>query len=673
MRTAGALLVLLALTIGVYWKLTLSDLYTWLENPDHSLLLRPWLDYEAREVHAGRLPLWDPYHYGGQSLVAQLEPGVFNPFNWPLFLWPLKDGHVTIGALHWYWVLIHFVAAAFLYWLCRDLGCGVGSSLVGATVYGFIGYVGQSGTTVFLMSCIWVPVALLFLARVFRGERVVANGAACGAALGAGFLTGHHNIPIYLVVIVGVCWVARLAPRLRDRRLWLAAFACLAIWLMVGAVQSLPTIEYGKQALRWVGTPEPLHWKDPVPYSVHAEYSLQMKSVPGLLAPGLTVHANPFVGIVALSLAIAAVVWRRKEVSVRLLAGVAIGAFVLALGKDTPVHWVVYKIVPMVEKARYPAMCIAIFQCAVAALAAMGLALPVKTLRRMVVPLALAGVAGLALLWRLHMPADYPAWIVAMVALGMAAAMWRRWWPAVLALALVEVAADPRPILRPKDVPDSYTKLIASHADIAAFLKAQPGWFRVEVDDEAVPYNFGDFYGIEQFGGYVPGMPERVHRVLGHPETARQYGIAYRVGKKPSNEAQAQVFASSSGLKVYRDPRIGEPVWAEHEGPCTAPDRFAVVSRTPESSEFEVELGCAGRVLIGDPYYRGWRAWVDGRRAPIEEADGGIRAVRAGAGRHRIVFRYRPASVMWGAGLTTLGLVMLVTLRRCRGPKGWLD
>ena len=68
---------------------------------------------------------------------------------------------------------------------------------------------------------------------------------------------------------------------------------------------------------------------------------------------------------------------------------------------------------------------------------------------------------------------------------------------------------DPRPIIRERNVPDSYTALIASHADIAGYLKQQPGWFRVEVDDAVIPYNFGDFYGIEQWGGYVPGMPKR--------------------------------------------------------------------------------------------------------------------------------------------------------------------
>jgi hypothetical protein len=670
MRTAGALALLLALTAGVYWKLTLSDRYTWLENPDHSLLIRPWLDYEAREVHAGRLPLWDPYLVGGQSLVAQLEPGVFNPFNWPLFLWPLHDGHVTIGALHWYWVLIHFVAAAFMYWLCRDLKCGAGASLVGASIYGFLGYVGQSGTTVFLMSCLWVPVALLFLARVFRGERPMSNAALCGAALGAGFLTGHHNIPIYLVVLVGVVWAWLLARRVRDGRLWTAAVVCLVVWLMVGAVQSLPTIEYGRQALRWVGLAEPLRWKDTVPYSVHAEYSLQARSLPGILVPGRVVHADPFIGIVALSLAVAAVWWRRKSSDVRMLAVVAGLAMLLALGKDTPVHWVVYKLVPMVEKARYPAMAIAIFQCAVAALAAMGLGLPRETLRRMFAPLVAVGIAGLGVYFAMSraglVPAGHPAWVVAAVALGLA--MTVRWLGAapvaVLALVMVEAAIDPRPILRPRDVPDSYTALIASHADIAEYLKRQLGWFRVEVDDDAVPYNFGDFYGIEQFSGYVPGMPERVHRVLGHAETAREYGVSYRIGKAPSNPAQVEVFQGRSGLKVFRDPRIGEPLWVERAAPCGSGDRLRVVSREPEAAVFEAGMGCAGRVVVGDAYYRGWRAYVDGRRVPIEEAEGGIRAVQAGPGEHRIEFRYRPASVYVGGALTLLGLAAAFGLRR---------
>jgi hypothetical protein len=83
-----------------------------------------------------------------------------------------------------------------------------------------------------------------------------------------------------------------------------------------------------------------------------------------------------------------------------------------------------------------------------------------------------------------------------------------------------------------------------------------------------------------------------------------------------------------------------------------------VVSRAPEAFVVEAELGCPALVVAGDSYYPGWRARVDGERHPVQELDS-VRAVRAGAGRHTIEFRYRPAPVYWGLGLTLLGFSLV--------------
>jgi hypothetical protein len=662
MRTAGALAALLLITVGLYWKLTLSDRYTWLENPDHANLIRPWLDYEARELHAGRIPLWDPYLWAGQPLHAQMEPGLANPFNWLLFATPVRDGHLTRAALDWYWVLIHWVAAAFCFWLCRDLGCGYLASVVGGAIYGFLGYVGWVGTTCFSMSCLWVPVALLFFARVNRGERPVSNAALCGAALGAGFLMGHHNVPIYLVVTLGVAWAWLLLRRRTDRRLWVAAAVCLVVWLLVGAVQTLPTIEYGRQALRWVGLSEPLSWSDKVPYSVHAEYSLQARSLPGIVFPGFAVHASPFVGVVALMLAMAAV-WRRwKSPDVRLLSTVAAVALLLALGKDTPLHWVAYRFIPMVEKARYPAMAIAIAQCAVAALAALAFAVPRQLLRWLAVPAAVMGLAAVALYFANWV---HPTLVTAAVALVLAALLRieRAIPAAVLVLIVAEAASYPPPILREREFPGSYASLIASQSDLATFLKSQPGWFRTEFNEDDVPYNFGDYYGVEEFSGYVPGMSARLNRILGEATTRPRYGVRYYVGKAPKSAAQIEVFQSASGVRVFENPGVGEPLSVWRDTPCARTDKLRVVSRTSEEAVFEGDLACPGLVVAGDPYYRGWRATVDGKRVPIQEFESGVRAVRAGSGNHRVVFRYRPLPVYLGAALTICGLLLTAALR----------
>jgi hypothetical protein len=145
-------------------------------------------------------------------------------------------------------------------------------------------------------------------------------------------------------------------------------------------------------------------------------------------------------------------------------------------------------------------------------------------------------------------------------------------------------------------------------ADIAAFLHAQPGWFRVEFDDADVPFNFGDLYAIEQFGGAVSSMPLRVHSSLGNQETPRIYGIRYRVARLPSGPAQLSVFTSRSGLHVWRDSRIADPIATWRTAPCNAPDQFRIVSRTPERLVLDVVLPCPALVRVGDSFYPGWRS-----------------------------------------------------------------
>ncbi|HKA02044.1 MAG TPA: hypothetical protein VKE70_36285, partial [Candidatus Solibacter sp.] len=211
------------------------------------------------------------------------------------------------------------------------------------------------------------------------------------------------------------------------------------------------------------------------------------------------------------------------------------------------------------------------------------------------------------------------------------------------------------------DRKDSYMRMVERQSDIAEFLKAQPGWFRVDIDEDAIPYNFGDLHGIEQFGGLVSSMPESTQRLLGHEETPRLFGIRYYVGRKPSHPTQEEVFRSRSALIVYRDTRIDQPMSAFRTEPCAGTDRFTSLTRTPGYVVLDAELACPALVLVGDAFYPGWRARVDGNRTPVQEVSA-IRAVPAAAGRHRIEFFYRPASIYWGFGLSVTALIAVLVL-----------
>jgi uncharacterized membrane protein YfhO len=71
----------------------------------------------------------------------------------------------------------------------------------------------------------------------------------------------------------------------------------------------------------------------------------------------------------------------------------------------------------------------------------------------------------------------------------------------------------------------------------------------------------------------------------------------------------------------------------------------------------EANLGCKGLIVLGDTYFPGWYATVDGRAAKVWEVDGLVRGVEVAAGAHVVEMRYSPRSVWLGAGLSLLGLM----------------
>src|SRR5262245_11590530 len=94
-RDALTPLVLLLIVIAFFWKLILTNQYSWLQWPDLAWQVLPWFQYQAVQFHHHVFPIWDPYQFGGQSLIGQDQPGLAYPINWILFSLPLRDGHIN--------------------------------------------------------------------------------------------------------------------------------------------------------------------------------------------------------------------------------------------------------------------------------------------------------------------------------------------------------------------------------------------------------------------------------------------------------------------------------------------------------------------------------------------------------------------------------------------------
>ncbi len=73
----------------------------------------------------------------------------------------------------------------------------------------------------------------------------------------------------------------------------------------------------------------------------------------------------------------------------------------------------------------------------------------------------------------------------------------------------------------------------------------------------------------------------------------------------------------------------------------------------------EVEAASPGWLVLRDLYFPGWDALVDGQPAEIRVADSAFRSVRLAAGRHEVVFLYRPDSFKLGLVLSFLAALVI--------------
>ena len=64
--------------------------------------------------------------------------------------------------------------------------------------------------------------------------------------------------------------------------------------------------------------------------------------------------------------------------------------------------------------------------------------------------------------------------------------------------------------------------------------------------------------------------------------------------------------------------------------------------------------------MLTDNMYPGWKAYIDGKEAPIYRADYTFKAVIVPKGRHTIIFTYQSFAVNLGLIVSGLGLLLFV-------------
>jgi len=710
--------LLLVITILFHWKLVLTNQYTWLEAGDIGSLILPWFQFQAGEWHHWRFPMWDPNSWTGQPLFGQAQPGAAYPINWLLFWMPLKHGWLRQDVLHWFYVLVHYLAGLTCYALCRDLGRSRLAAVLGGIVYSLAGYVAYTDSPQMLHGAIWAPLVFLFLFRALtapEGRGSIRNAVLSGFFLGVTWLAGHHQMQIFLSLAVAGMWGWAAA---RSRRLAMSAALSIGIAVLTSAFQTLPAWEYGRQAVRWVGTEQPQGLREIVPYRVHEQYALKPISLIGVFVAGVE-HGpyDAYVGVAALTFAVLGAILAWKERQVRWLATIAQCGIVFALGGNSVFHGMFYALAPLVEKARVPAAATLIFAVGLAPLAAFGLdamrrdASAIPTLTGGVLAV-FGGIIGFGALffYAARVPVADDRWIVSALCALLAAGLLTAWRTGSISGRVGSAAAIGVVLFELGNVTDynlatadrkthPYLYQMAEHFDMARYVRAQGEPARIYYDGKAIPYNIGDWYGLEAFNTYAASVPSSLWQFdLFSPRMQDILGIRYYFGPTSQRTDLREVFESRSGQKIFENLKAFPRVWAVHSGlevrdavearammsdpkfdvrhtvfeigqnppkleSCGGDDVW-MPRHQPNYVEIRAVMPCRGMVILTDTWFPGWSATVDGHAARIEKAYGAFRGVVVEAGEHSIEMRYRPWSVLVGAGMSAAAAVIAMLAAR---------
>ncbi len=668
--------------------------------------LYPVWAFVAAEVRHGRFPLWNPRLLGGDPIFAEGQFGLFNPWNGPLFaLDPLP-----IEAVLWRAMLPTLWAGlGMLHLLSRSRWIRISppSALAGSIAYMFSSpFVVHLGHPHISEAMAWFPWALRGLEQSMRPGAFarLLRGSIPVALL---ILSGHGQVVSYALMGVGLgIWMMPGPGAILQR--WLRGIAALGLGIALAAPMLIPAIERLPMTERAVVPPEQrrgyeMAWEDLLDLLsplIHGRNATEWWSAHrGRVETG-------YVGVVALGLAVFGVFPPPEGRAGGMLLATGLLGLGLALGRVSPLYQLL-SFLPIFDLAWKTARAIFLLSFTLAVLAAWGL----EHRRRFWNPISVLLIAGGfigAVLWIFQIvPPGIPrerallglalaaGWMLGLMGAYRVPSSWGRWISLTLLLGehlMLSSTAE----IEGRSPLEGFV-----HPQALAFLRSDPGWFRVDVDPSAwslwppnalqvagldTPLGSGNPMNLRAFPSLYWMIPNRTAPAY------RMLGVKYIVvpkGHPPGGEGIWPVFVEDPRVDVHLHTGALPRVWLVYRtevvgvqaealprvlAPDFAPEQVAVVENgpllhgegkgriellriEPNRLELHVETDAPALLVLSEVFYPGWQAVLDGRPVPIHRTNFTFRGVLIPPGSHRLVMWFRPASLLLGLAIAAAAVI----------------
>jgi hypothetical protein len=355
----ASLAMLALLTVLFFWRILTPNLADRASFPPGDFSHQFWAfsTFEARELSAGRLPLWNPYTYAGAPFWADIQSAVLYP---PSLLTLLVSGlwGFSLFALEIEAIVHFWLAGTFSYLFVRRLTRHRGAALFAAITFTFGGYLTgyPSQQLAVLETVVWLPLLLYFTDRalVDRSGKTphlrpnIPNTLAAGLVWGLAVLAGHPQSAMFVFYTFAfyVTFLLLFYGRHQTTQpdpistlptpysLLPIPVAVIAIGVGLSAIAWLPGLEYMRLSVRAAGLYDKMSGGFPLYDSIQ------------MLLPGSVSFYSPlYVGVLPLLLAVWAALGQRQR-ETTFWGALAAGAFLLSFGGETFLYTPFYLFVP---------------------------------------------------------------------------------------------------------------------------------------------------------------------------------------------------------------------------------------------------------------------------------------------------------------------------------------
>lgn len=604
-------LVALAAALWALWPSWLDPRLAPSNFGDLFAFHQPMRHLAAEALQQGRLPFWNPFIFSGLPLLANPQAALFYPVSALGFVLPLTPALSWDFLLHLCWAMLGVAL------LARRARLPAAAAWTAALIYGlspFLVFRITEGIPTLLAALAWAPWCWLAWASGRAGW--------LGLVWALQLLSGHGQFLIVNAAGMGL-WALVSSKNLKAGLGTTFKLLREGAWaLALTAAQWEPTREFLAHSVR-------RSW----PRAYALGYSLDLASLSSLWSPSsggdpmLGTWAGPasvffetralFVGLAGLLLAVYGLALKRRRAAA--LALFAAGVL-LALGANSPLYRAAE---PLLGSLRTPSRWLLLSLWALTLCAA-------------------AGAARLARLPRRGAAAAAAVFLVVLVELGARDARYLSASPA-------------EPFVRASP---SFAETFGGqpYRLITAPGLANPDKTALYHALNANGYDAFYLDGYPQYAARAEGAPaadgSRVYMTrLGSPELER-LSVAYRVNENGTRELDRGALPLAYFVDAEGKPSGASPVLSVER-----PELWSVRGFWPPKS---------ARLVLSQPLYPGWRAWLDGRPAELSLYDGLLQsAARAGElRRFELDVRFTPTlwpllvlatALAWGAWAAAAG------------------